>query len=291
MKTAKLQLISSMVIFGTIGLFVHYIPLPSSVIACARGLIGALFLLLVMTLRRKHLDRAALRKNAVLLLVSGAALGFNWILLFEAYRYTTVATATLCYYLAPMFVLLVSPLVLKERLTVRKLLCVLVALFGMVFVSGVADTGVPTSDELLGIFFGVAAAILYAAIVLMNKRMNNISGNDRTVTQLSLSFVIVLPYILLTENIAALQINVTALILLLFVGIVHTGISYSLYFGSIEHLSAQTAAMFSYIDPIAAILLSALLLKEQLGWTGLVGAVLILGSAIISELPKREKKS
>ncbi len=291
MKTARLQLISSMVIFGTIGLFVHYIPLPSSVIACARGLIGALFLLLVMVLRHKRPDVGALRKNALLLLFSGAALGFNWILLFEAYRYTTVATATLCYYLAPMFVLLASPIVLKERLTVRKVVCVLVALFGMVFVSGVANTGIPAPSELLGILLGVAAAILYACIVLMNKCMKGVSGNDRTVTQLGLSFIIVLPYILLTEDMALLQITPVSLGLLIFVGIVHTGIAYALYFGSLDKLSAHTAAIFSYIDPIVAILLSALLLKEQLGWTGVVGAVLILGSAFISELPEHEKKS
>lgn len=289
MKTAKLQLISSMVIFGTIGLFVRYIPLPSSVIAFVRGLVGMLFLLLVLAVQRKKPDLSAVGRRWPLLLLSGAALGANWILLFEAYRYTTVAISTLCYYLAPMFIILVSPIVLRERLTARKLICVLVSLAGMVCVSGVLSGSMPTGSELTGILLGVGAAALYATVVLLNKKLPGISGNDRTVVQLGLSAVIVLPYILLTENVASFRIDLTGIILLLVVAVVHTGIAYALYFGSMERLPAHTLAIFSYIDPIAAILLSALILQEPLGWTGVIGAVLILGSAFVSELPAKKR--
>ena len=289
MKLARLQLIASMVIFGTIGLFVRYIPLPSSVIACVRGFVGMLFLLLVMALRRKKPDTAAIRKNLLVLIVSGAAIGINWILLFEAYRYTTVATATLCYYLAPMFVLLASPLVLKERLTLRKLVCVIVSSIGMFFVSGVAENGIPSISELTGVLLGLGAAAFYATVVLLNKKMTGIAATDRTLMQLGLAALAVLPYIFLTENLSAFELSLPALGLLLFVGIIHTGIAYTMYFGSLKALKAQTAAILSYIDPIVAIILSALLLREHMGVGGIVGAVLILGSALISELPEKAK--
>lgn len=287
MKAAKLQLISSMVIFGTIGLFVRHIPLPSSVIAFVRGAVGMLFLLLVLAVQGKKLNTDTFKGRRLGLLISGAALGANWILLFESYRYTTVAVSTLCYYLAPMFIILVSPLVLKERLTARKLICVLVALAGMVCVSGVVGTSAPTRTEITGILLGVGAAVLYATVVLMNKKLTGISGNDRTVVQLGLSALVVLPYILLTENVTSLQLDLTGGLLLLVVAVVHTGIAYALYFSSLKHLEAHTLAIFSYIDPIAAILLSALLLKEPLGAAGVVGAVLILGSAFVAELPEK----
>lgn len=288
MKAAKLQLISSMVIFGTIGLFVRHIPLPSSVIAFVRGAVGMLFLLLVLAVQGKRLNTGTFKGRWLTLLLSGAALGANWILLFESYRYTTVAVSTLCYYLAPMFIILVSPLVLKERLTARKLICVLVALAGMVCVSGVLGTSAPTRAEITGILLGVGAAALYATVVLMNKKLTGISGNDRTVVQLGLSALVVLPYILLTENVTSLQIDLTGALLLLVVAVVHTGIAYALYFGSMKYLESHTLAIFSYIDPIAAILLSALLLKEPLGAAGIVGAVLILGSAFVAELPEKK---
>lgn len=285
---ATFKLTLSMVIFGTIGVFRRYIPLPSSLVAMTRGLIGMLFLLLVMLLRRGGMNRAAVRKRLGLLCLSGAAIGVNWILLFEAYNYTSVATATLCYYLAPMFVILVSPLVVGERLTAKKLICVLTALLGMVFVSGVLESGGGSSD-LKGVLLGLGAAVLYASVVLMNKQLGDVPAYDRTIVQLGSSAAVLLPYVLLTEDMGALTFTPGTIGLLLVVGIVHTGIAYALYFGSLMQLKAQTAAILSYIDPVVAVLLSALVLREHMSLLSGLGAVLVLGAAVVSELPSRRK--
>ena len=282
-----LQLSLSMFIFGTIGIFVRHIPFPSSVIALARGGIGMLFLLLVVFFSKQKLSASDIRRNLLPLCLSGFFLGFNWILLFEAYRYTTVATATLCYYLAPVFVILVSPLILKEKLTAKKLICVAVALLGMVFVSGVLETGLPSAGEGKGILFGIAAAAFYASVVLCNKHIHDISSYDMTIMQLGIATVVLLPYTLLTESVGDLQFTAGALGMLLFVAIVHTGVAYALYFSSMQGLSSHTIAIFSYVDPIVAIMLSALLLQEPMGISGIIGAVLILGSTLISGLPEK----
>lgn len=283
------KLISSMFFFGTIGIFVHYLPLPSAFIAMFRGFAGALFLLLFMALKKQKPDRIAIRKNLPLLLLSGTALGINWILLFEAYRYTTVATATLCYYLAPIFVIIVSPFLLKEKLTARKLICVCVALVGMVFVSGILNAGFGGGSEFVGVLFGLGAACFYASIMILNKKFRDIGAYDRTVMQLGTAGVVLLPYVLLTQHVEATAFTPTVIILLAVVGIVHTGLSYTLYFAGMKDLPAQTAAIFSYIDPIVAILLSALFLKEPLGVYGVIGAVLVLGATFVSELPEKQK--
>ena len=183
-KSALFSLIFSMMIFGTIGIFRKHIELSSGVLAMARGFIGAAFLLLIIALKREKLSKAAIKKNLGLLILSGACIGFNWILLFEAYRYTTVATATLCYYLAPIFVIMASPLILKERLSGRKVLCVLVALAGMVFVSGVLQVDFTGLAELKGVLFGLGAAVFYASVILMNKKITDISAYDKTIVQL-----------------------------------------------------------------------------------------------------------
>lgn len=283
---ATFKLTLSMVIFGTIGIFRRYIPLPSSLVAMTRGLTGMLFLLLVMLLRRRSMNRAAVRRKLGMLCLSGAAIGVNWILLFEAYNYTSVATATLCYYLAPMFVILASPLVVGERLTAKKLICVLAALLGMVFVSGVLEAGGGSSD-LKGVLLGLGAAVLYASVVLMNKQLGDVPAYDRTIVQLGSSAAVLLPYVLLTEDVGALSFTPATLALLMVVGIVHTGMAYAMYFGSLMELKAQTAAILSYIDPVVAVLLSALLLKERMSLLSGLGAVLVLGAAIVSELPAR----
>lgn len=288
---AKLELIASMFIFGTIGIFVRHIPLPSSMIALVRGFVGAFFVLLFVYLKKSKPDKEAIKKNFVMLALSGAFIGINWILLFESYHYTTVATATLCYYMQPIFVILASPFLLKEKLTVKKVVCVVVALIGMVFVSGVLQTGIPALSEAKGILYGLGAACFYASVVLMNKKITEINAYDKTIMQLGMGAIVLSPYVMLTQDFGTATTSMTPALwaLLLFVGLVHTGVAYALYFDSMKELKAQTLAIFSYIDPIVAIILSALLLKENMGLYGVIGAVLVLGSTFISEMPEKER--
>ena len=285
---AKIKIITAMVTFGTIGVFVRYIQLPSSIIALVRGVLATIFLLTVMAAGKRRPDRTAIRRNLALLVISGGMIGFNWILLFEAYNYTSVAVATLCYYLAPVFVIIASPFVLGEKLTMRKTLCVISALAGMVMVSGVIQNYVSGGNaedlNLTGVLLGIGAGALYATIILMNKKLKNISSYDTTVMQLAAASIVLVPYCLLTVDIGSLEVTPGSAVLLVIVGIVHTGIAYVLYFGSIKELPAQTVAIFSYIDPILAVLLSAFLLKESMDMLSISGAILILGSTFVSEM-------
>lgn len=282
-QRALFSFITAMAIFGTIGVFRKYIEMSSGMLAMVRGFIGAAFLLLVIALKKEKLSKTAIKKNLWFLVLSGACIGVNWILLFEAYRYTTVATATLCYYLAPIFVIIVSPWVLKERLSGRKVLCVLIALAGMVLVSGVLQVGFTGLSEMRGVLLGLGAAAFYTSVVLMNKKITHISAYDKTIVQLVCAAIVLVPYVLLTGEYAATQWSWSGLILVLVVGILHTGVTYTLYFGSMERLKAQTVAIFSYIDPIVAILLSAVLLREKMDGLAILGTVMILGAAVYSE--------
>ena len=286
---AKASLILAMVIFGTIGIFRKYIPLPSGIVACARGILGVAFLLIFIKIKKIKMDEKAIKKHLAILLVSGGFIGLNWVLLFESYRYTSVAVATLCYYMAPIFVMIVSPFLLKEKLTGRKMLCVIVALIGMVFVSGVLDGGITDISELKGILFGLGAAALYASVVMMNQKLREVPTYDKTIMQLGAAAVVLIPYILFVEDLSAVTLTPLMAIMLIVVGVVHTGIAYALYFGSMNGLKAQTVALFSYIDPIVAIILSALFLKEPMTVYSAIGAVLVLGATMISELPEKRK--
>lgn len=285
MNSAKLRLIGAMSIFGTVGIFVHYIPLPSATIAFCRGIIGAVFLLLLILITGKKPELPAIRKNLPLLCLSGAAIGVNWILLFEAYHYTTVATATICYYLAPLFLVLASPL-LGEKLTVKKCACIGIAMIGMVFVSGVLTGGI---GGFTGILLGVGAAVFYASVMFMNKRLSPIGAYDKTIIQLFTAAIVILLYLLFTGGLSFPPMETVSWVFLAVVGIVHTGFAYALYFGAMKDLSAQSIAILSYLDPVLSIILSALVLRESLDIFTVIGAVLILGSALYSELPERKK--
>ena len=275
--------ISSMLIFGTIGVFRRYIPLPSAFLAFARGILGGLFLLAFIKTRKKGAGTKLPPGILARLAATGAMIGVNWILLFEAYSHTTVAVATLCYYMEPTIVMLLSPLLFQERLTGKKALCAAVSVLGMALVSGVIGGGLG-GGSVRGILFGLGAAVLYAAVVIMNKKTPRIDAYRKTTVQLLSAGLVMAPYLLLTDGFTGEGFSVSAALLLLAVGIIHTGIAYALYFGSMEGLSVQTIAVFSYIDPVSALLFSALLLREPLGAPQVIGAVLIIGSAMVSEI-------
>ena len=277
------KLIVSMTIFGTIGLFVRYIDAERGFIAFVRGIVGALFLLLLLALMRKKISFDAIKRNLVLLIVSGAAIGVNWILLFESYSYTTIATSTLCYYMAPVFVIIASPIFLGEKITLKKSICVGVALVGMLLVSGVLEGGGSGDFGMVGVLLALGAALFYATVTVLNKRMRDIEAYDMTIVQLVVAGLTVLPYTLIAEENDLAALGLPAILMLLVVGVVHTGLCYAFYFSSVKDLEAQTVAIFSYLDPIVAVVLS-LFIGEEMSLLMGVGAVLVITSLLVSEI-------
>ena len=280
--------VCSMLIFGTIGVFRRYIPVSSAFLAFSRGILGGLCILLFLRLKRKAPGEKLPRRALPGLIVSGALIGFNWMLLFEAFNYTTVAVATLCYYMAPSVVMLLSPLLFREKLTPLKAACAVAAVVGMTLVSGVFDNGGMQGSQLRGVLFGLGAAFLYAAVIILNKKHAGLEPYSKTTVQLISAGTVMIPYLLLTGGFRMEGMHFSAAVLLLVVGVVHTGLAYVLYFGSMDSLRVQTIAILSYIDPVSALLFSALLLREPLSLLNGIGAVLVIGSAVVSELRKAE---
>ncbi len=275
--------IAAMLIFGTIGLVRRYIDIPSGALAMLRGIIGVAALAVIIVISGKRPDMLSVRRNLLKLILSGICIGANWMLLFEAYNHTSVAAATLCYYMAPVIVMLLSPVLLKERLSGLKIGCILAAVAGMVPVSGILTSAGAEAGNMKGILLGLGAATLYAGAIIVNKRIAGVKAMDRTVVQLSVAAVVVMPYAFGVEKFSVLDMNWISLLLVLVAGVVHTGIAYALYFGAIEKISGQTAALMSYIDPIFAVILSALVLGESMGAAGWAGAAVVIGAMMLSE--------
>lgn len=271
----KAKMIAAMCIYGSIGVFVRNIALSRAAISLFRGVCGGLFLLAFLLLSGRKFDFAALRGKWLPLCLSGMAMGLNWVLLFVAYDYAGVANATLCYYTAPMIVLLASPLVLHEKLTLRGILCILAALIGTAFVSQIRFF----SSSFVGILLALAAAVLYATVIFINKKLAGLPAYERAAVQLFSSALPLIPYLLFTLSADDFPTDARSLILLLILGIVHTGLAYTLYFDAVAKLPTKTVAMYAYLDPLLAVLLSVLLLGEPFTLFTALGALLILGAA------------
>ena len=274
----------AMFIFGSLGLFVRFIPMPSSHIALIRGVIGSVCLVTAALTVGGGLSWRRLRPNMKYLLGAGASLGVNWILFFESFRYTTISTAIICYYLAPVILLCLAPLVLHEKLRRRTAVCILASLAGLICVAG--GSGGEGSNDMLGIACGVGAAAIYAFIVLTNKFLRDVTPYESTAVQLGIAAIVLTPYVLSGGGLNFAGLSATALVCLAIVCLVHTGLAYLLYFKSLFSLSSQTTAALSYIDPLSAILLSTLILGEKMTLIQMIGGALILGATYVSEMKK-----
>lgn len=286
----KLIFAFDMFIYGTIGVFRRMIPLPSAFLVVMRNLIGFLFLFAAGSLIGQKPDFKKIdRRRLPLIVCVGICIALQCIFLFEAYDRTTVSTAVLCYYMAPFIIIMLSPIVFKERITGRKLICVGAAVFGMVLVSGVLREGL-SGASFGGVLFGLGAAVFYAVGTMLNKVASDVDNTSRTILQLLISGIAAIPYSLLTESIKGVNWDISLIIKVLIMGAVHTGFANLLFFYSIGKLKAQTGALFTLFDPIVSIILSALLLHERMGGIEIIGAILIIGAALAIELPSKQKE-
>ena len=260
---ARLGLIVSMTVFGTIGLFVRRIEITSAELALCRAGLAAVFLLLSFLVTRRRLCLSEIKKSLWLLLASGAAMGINWMLLFEAYQYTTISLATLSYYLAPVIVTALCPLLFHEKMTRAQVLCFLMSTLGVALITGSGSVHGGASD-VRGICFGVSAAVFYAAVILLNKYITGVPALERTFVQFLAAILVLAPYVALTSGFHPGVMSAAGWVNLLIVGFVHTGVTYCMYFAAIRTLPGQESSLLSYLDPIVSVLISVLLLGEPL---------------------------
>ena len=288
-RNARWMLVLSMTVFGTIGLFVRQIGVASGELALYRAVLAALLISLYLLMTKQKIRFQELRRELPLLILSGVAMGFNWILLFEAYRYTTVSVATLSYYFAPVIVTLACPILFREKMTPKQWICFGMSTLGIVLITGLGDLS-GSSRHLTGILFGLGAACLYAAVILLNKFIRNVEGIHRTLLQFLAAIGVLLPYVSMTGGITLGSLDATGWVFLLIVGLVHTGITYCLYFSALRYVPGQKAAILSYIDPLVAVLISVLVLGETMTVSQILGGILILGFTLWNELPEKKSK-
>ncbi len=286
LKSPRLMLVASMTIFGTLGPFVRNISVSSGELALYRAILAALLIAIFLIVTKQKIPFANIKKEVPLLLASGVAMGINWILLFQAYKYTTVSAATLSYYFAPVIVTIVCPILFHEKLTKKQIICFIMSTFGLVMITGISDIG--GGSDFIGILFGLGAAVFYATVILINKFIKKVEGIHRTFLQFISAIIILIPYVLSTSGITLGNLNSIGWINLLIVGLIHTGITYCMYFSSLKELPGQKAAILSYIDPLVAVIISVTILGETMTPWQIIGGVLILGFTLWNEItPKK----
>ena len=277
--------IVSLLIFGSNGVFASHIDMTSAEIVCMRTLIGSLALILVLLVSRTKLDWAVMKREAFRLIAAGICLGVNWALLFEAYKLMSVSIATLTYYLASIIVLLLSPLLLREKQSARAYIGMCAAVVGLVLAVGLGDTSVTAT----GLIVGLGSAVFYAGLIIFNKKIDGVTGLPLTTIEMVIAACVMLPYVLLTGGYVGFPPDMEGTLYLIFLCLVNTGLACWLYFSSMNRLPARVVALFGYVDPVSALIFSAAFLGDRMGGLQIAGAVLVFaGAAFGQSKPKAQ---
>ena len=288
MKKSYLKYLSSLLLFGSNGIVASYILLNSHEIVFLRTFIGSIFLICLLLLSKQKLQAFDNKKDAIYLIASGISTGISWLFLYQAYTEIGVSLATLACYCGPIIVILLSPLIFNERLDIYKISGFIIVFTGMIFVNGskLSQTGIS-----FGLVCGILSAVTYSLMVIFAKKVKTINGLEYSFIQLISSFFIVAIFLGLKQGfyIPKLTENIFPV---LFLGVINTGIGCYLYFSSIKELPAGTVAICGYLEPLSALFFSAIFLNERLSFIQIIGAIFIIGGAVIAELSKylKEKK-
>jgi len=277
----------SMAIFGTLGVFTRNIAVSSGELALYRAILAAALIFVYLIVTKQKIDFRSIKKELLLLLLSGIAMGINWILLFEAYKYTTISAATLSYYFAPVIVTAVCPILFREKLSGKQMVCFLMSTLGLVLITGIGDLS--DGNDFIGILFGLGAALFYAIVILLNKFIKNVEGIPRTFLQFLSAIIVLIPYVIMTSGVTLGKLKLTGWANLLIVSFIHTGITYCMYFSSLKELPGQTAAILSYADPLVAVLISVAILGETMTIWQVIGGILILGFTLWNEISPKAR--
>ncbi len=280
MKSAYLFYITALLLFGSNGIIANHIALPSTEIVLYRTFIGSAFLFLVFLISNKKWTLFKEKKSLFYLFLSGIAMGASWMFLYEAYRRIGVAVSSLLYYCGPVIVILLAPILFGETLTKRKTLGFISAFFGLFLING---SLLSAKADLIGILFGLMSAVMYALMVIANKKAAKISGLENSLLQLWFSFLTVAVFVVLRGN-SLVHIPTGSILPLLFLGIVNTGLGCYLYFSKLDRLPVHSISILGYLEPLSAVILSMCILSETMTSLQFLGAALLLGGSAFAEL-------
>ena len=279
---AFIKYISALLLFGLNGIVASHIPMNSYEIVFLRTLIGSILLIALFLIGKGEFHIKEYKKDTLFIVLSGVAMGTSWMFLYEAYQQIGVSLSSLLYYCGPVIVMILSPLIFREKLTAPKLFGFATVLVGIFLVNGNATQ---SSSNPWGLFCGAMSAVMYFFMVTLNKQSKNISGMENSVIQLVVSFLTVAVFMGIKQGFV-LDVPVSAWGWILVLGIVNTGIGCYLYFSPLAKLPVQTVAVCGYLEPLSAVVFAALLLGEKMTVIQIVGAVCIIGGAMIGELIK-----
>lgn len=283
----KIKLVLVMIIWGSLGVFTRSIPLSALSLAFLRAFIALPVLFVVM--KMKKVDKV---KWQLLMpyLISGVLLGFGWLTLFYGFKHTSISSAVIIYNMCPVYVMIFAPLVLKETISKIQIGVIFASFIGLFLIVG---HNLLEGYGYMGLALSAVSGMLYATIVLINRSIKvRVDNQVATFVQILTSMMVLLPFVLMDGDIIrVVNLDPMAITYTILLGILHTGVAYTIFFSLYEHMKSVEIVSYSFLEPLFGILFSVIFVGETLTFVQIVGGFLILGSTYIGEMFQDRKLS
>lgn len=276
--------ILSLILFGSNGIIAGFISLPSTEIVFWRTMIGSILLVLIYIMKEKKCYIKINNKDVLYVTLSGISMGISWIFLYEAYNLIGVSLSSLAYYCGPVIVMVLSPLLFGEKLTIFNIIGFQAVILGAILVNGDISKNVNN----IGVIYGGISAVAHAFMVIFSKKSKMKNGIENAMIQLVFSFFTVVIYFGITEQFS-LKMTLSDLFWIVILGVFNTGVGCYLYFSSISKLSVKTVSVFGYIEPLSAVLLAVMIIGERMSVIQIIGTFTLIVGMLFAECTNFEK--
>ncbi len=275
----------AMAIFGSIGFFTIQTGIPAVELVFVRCIFATIFLGAIWLISGLHKVEVWQKREVVQTIVCGIFLVLNWVFLFKAFEIMSITITITLYNLAPIFVIMIGGLFLKEKLTVTSILAIVTCFVGSVFIIGIHNFNSLTEFVSSGFGWAILSAICFAMTMLIGKGITSLSAYAMTFVQTSIGILMLFPFMNFSVFIGLSDSNWFYII---GTGLIHTGFVYYLFFNSLRKLSTVVISALVFVDPVVAIILDTILLDFKPTYLQAIGILLIFGG-IVYTIVQQEK--
>ena len=274
---AMIKLTISMAIFGSIGFFTTQTGLPAIELVFVRCICATIFLGVLWLLTGGHKTEVWKKNEVLKTMICGVFIVLNWVFLFKAFEVMSISIAISIYNLAPIFVLILGSVFLREKMGIRSILATAICFLGSILIVGIDSFTSVSQFMNSGFFWALLSAICYALTMFTSKTITGMSSYALTFVQTMVGILMLFP---LCDFTAFQGLTQTNWLYILGTGFIHTGFVYYLFFDSIRNLSTVLVSVLVFVDPVVAILLDTILLAFRPTSLQILGILLIFGSIL-----------
>ena len=263
--------------FGMAGVIGRGLTIPSFAVTFGRVFFSSITLFIVIKCTNTPIKLQS-RGDFWAYIAAGIIMALHWTTFMQSVQVASVAVGTITFSTFPLFVTFIEPVLFKEKLKVKSIICALLMLLGVSILVPPDGGGATVS----GIVAGMVSALTYAILSLLNRRFSSrYAGSVVCFYEQSIATLALIPFMLAAPP----AVTGKDILLLVVLGVFCTALAHSLFVSSFKKVRVQTAGIISGgMESVYGILLAFLLLGEPPTAREIIGGCVVIAVTVYTTL-------